>query len=99
MQLGHVVGFATATVKHPSMQGWRLLIVQPTATDGSPDGEPLLAADSLGAAHGQTVILTNDGQGARELLGSDTTPVRWTVLGLPDAPGRASGGFEKASRK
>ena len=85
MQLGRVVGYATATVKHSSLVGWRLLVVLPMAADGSPDGDPLLAADSLGAARGDNVLITSDGQGARELLGSDTTPVRWTVLGLPDA--------------
>ena len=29
MQLGRVMGHATSTVKHPSLHGWRLLVVQP----------------------------------------------------------------------
>ena len=36
MQLGTVVGHATATVKHPTLNGWRLLVVQLTAVDGKP---------------------------------------------------------------
>ena len=28
MQIGHVVGHAVSTVKHPTMQGWKLLLVQ-----------------------------------------------------------------------
>lgn len=84
MQLARVVGHATATVKHPSMRGWRLLVVQPMASDGSADGDPLLVVDSLGAARGETVLITNDGAGARELVGDNTTPVRWTVMGIPD---------------
>ena len=34
MQLGEVIGTATATVKHPSMKGWKLLVVQPYLADG-----------------------------------------------------------------
>ena len=49
MQIAQVVGQAVATVKHPSMHGWRLLVVQPLAPDGKEDGEPLLAIDNLGA--------------------------------------------------
>jgi ethanolamine utilization protein EutN len=85
MQLGQVVGHAVATVKHPSLQGWRLLLVQPLNSDAKPDGEPLLAIDSLGAGVNDRVILSNDGAGARELVGSKTSPVRWMVLGIADA--------------
>jgi ethanolamine utilization protein EutN len=85
MQLGSVVGIATSTVKHPSLEGWKLLVVQLLAADGkSPDGEPVLAVDRLGAGRGEKVILTSDGKGTRELLKSDTTPVRWSVMGIPD---------------
>ncbi len=82
---GLVVGTATATVKHPSMQGWRLLVVQPLLADGrSPDGDPVLAVDQLNAGPGEIVILSSDGQGTREMLGSKNTPVRWSVIGIPD---------------
>ena len=85
MQIGSVVGIATSTVKHPSLEGWKLLVVQLLAADGkSPDGEPVLAVDRLGAGCGEKVILTSDGRGTRELLKSDTTPVRWSVMGIPD---------------
>ena len=85
MQLGSVVGTAISTVKHPSMEGWKLLVVQLLAADGkSPDGEPVLAVDRLGAGRGEKVILTSDGKGTRELLKSETTPVRWSVMGIAD---------------
>lgn len=85
MQLGRVIGTATSTVRHPSLAGWKLLVVQLLAADGSsPDGEPVLAVDSLGAGVGDGVIVTSDGQGTQELLGSETTPVRWSVLGIND---------------
>ncbi len=85
MLTGLVIGTATSTVKHASMKGWRLLVVQPFAADGrTPDGDPVLAVDSLNAGTGDTVIVSSDGQGTRELLKSSTTPVRWSVIGIPD---------------
>ena len=84
MQIGRVVGQAVATVKHASLVGWRLLLVQPLTPEGNEDGEPLLAIDRLGAGLAQLVILSNDGAGARELVGSKTSPVRWMVLGVCD---------------
>jgi len=82
---GRVIGTATSTVKHPSMEGWKLLLVQPFGPDGrSPDGDPVLVVDALGAGIGEEVIISSDGRGTRELLGSDTTPVRWSVIGIRD---------------
>lgn len=84
MQQGRVVGQAVSTVKHPSLSGWRLLVVQPLGAAGQPDGEPLLAIDKLGAGKTDCVILSNDGAGAREMVGTRTSPVRWMVLGICD---------------
>ena len=50
----------------------------------TPDGDPLLAVDAVGAGSGETVMITSDGRGARELLKTDATPVRWTVIGIRD---------------
>ena len=85
MQLGRVMGQAVATVKHPTLQGWRLLLVQMLTAEGKADGEPLLAIDSLGARANDLVILSNDGAGARELVKAKNSPARWMVLGIRDA--------------
>jgi len=59
------------------MNGWKLLIVQMLQADNaSPDGDPVISIDSLGAGLGQTVIITSDGKGTRELMKSNNTPVR-----------------------
>jgi ethanolamine utilization protein EutN len=84
MQLGQVLGTATASVKHPTFQGERMLVVQLQSAAGQPDGEPVLAFDRLGARRGDVVVVTNDGLALQQLLGR-TTPGRWSVLGLPDA--------------
>lgn len=86
MYLGRVVGSATATVKHPSMEGAKLLLVMALQADGrTVEGDPILAVDRLGAGRGETVMITSDGIGTREMLGSQNSPVRWSVLGIPDA--------------
>ncbi|QEH36617.1 Ethanolamine utilization protein EutN [Aquisphaera giovannonii] len=87
MQLGTVLGTATSTVKHPTFESEKLLVVQLQTSDGRPDGEPVLAFDRLGARRGDRVILTSDGDLLQSLLGRDT-PGRWSVLGLPDDVGR-----------
>jgi ethanolamine utilization protein EutN len=84
MQIGRVMGHATSTVKHATLKGWRLLIVQMLLADGKEDGEPLLAIDYLCAGVGSLVIATNDGAAVRELVGAKNTPLRWLVLGLQD---------------
>lgn len=85
MLKGRVIGNATATVRHPSMRGWKLLLVQALGPDGkTPDGDPFLAVDSLGAGTGETVIVSSDGKGTREMLKSENSPVRWLTLGIVD---------------
>jgi ethanolamine utilization protein EutN len=83
MQLGRVLGTVTSTVKHPSLQGERLLVVQLEGPDGRVDGEPVLVFDRLGAGRGDAVLVTSDGQILQEQVGK-TTPGRWSVMGLPD---------------
>lgn len=84
MQLGRVVGHAVSTVKHPSFTGWRLLLVQLVTPDGKPDGEPILAIDSIGAGADSTVLLSNDGAEARAMVKAKNSPARWFVMGLED---------------
>ena len=52
--------------------------------DGKEDGAPQLVLDHLGAGRGDTVIISSDGKSARELVGTDQTPVRWTIMGIID---------------
>lgn len=84
MNLALVIGTCTATVRHPSLKGWRLLVVQPQMVDGGDDGEPLLVIDNLGAPVGAEVVITSDGKAISEALQDKRTPVRWMVLAQPD---------------
>lgn len=84
MQLAKVVGRATATVKHETLAGWRLLVVQPLDAKGGPDGDPQLAIDNLGSRKRDTVMLTTDGAAVRDIVGKNNTPIRWAVIGIAD---------------
>jgi len=84
MQSALVLGTTRATVKHDSLTGERLLVLQPLGVDDAPDGSPLLAIDHLGARRGDHVMITSDGSFARDLVNHDKTPVRWAVMGLID---------------
>ena len=84
MQLGRVIGHVTATVKHPSLIGWRMVIVQMLGPTRQPEGDAVVAVDKLGSGAGSVVILNSDGKAARELIGDDKSPVRWFVIGVAD---------------
>lgn len=77
MLKGKVIGTATSTVKHPSMEGWKLLVVRT-------DADPVLAVDRLGAGPGDDVMITSDGKFTSEMIGTPATPVRWSVIGIID---------------
>ena len=80
MRTAIIHGYATATVKHKSFEGQRLLIAVPE----SPDVPPQLVVDSLGAAIGQRVIISSDGSEARIMLHDPSSPARWAVCGIID---------------
>ena len=84
MQLGRVIGHATSTIKHPSLRGWRLVIVQPVNVKREPEADPIIAVDRIGSGPGNLVVLNSDGKEARDVVGDDKTPVRFFVIGLVD---------------
>ncbi|MCP4246195.1 MAG: EutN/CcmL family microcompartment protein [bacterium] len=84
MLLGRVEGHATSTVHHASLGGQKLVVVQPLR---SLTTDPVLALDRLGAGPGCLVLISSDGRSARELVGDETSPARWTVVGILDDAG------------
>ena len=85
MQIATVLGTVTATVKHPSLAGAKLLVVQPLLADRTrPDGDPQLAIDTVSAGPGDLVMITSDGRLLRDVLKSDATPARYSVVALVD---------------
>jgi len=79
MRIATITGYATSTVKHPSLEGWRMLIAE-----AGEDLAPQVVLDNLGAAIGQQVLITSDGSEARLIVGDESSPARWSVLGIID---------------
>ena len=84
MYLARIDGTLTATRKHRTLAGARLLVARRLEADGSAVGVPVVVVDRLGARHGSTVVVSTDGDFLRRRLG-DTTPARLAVVGLVDA--------------
>ena len=85
MQAAQVIGNVTATVKHPSLSGWRLIVLQPVDIRNEADGFPFLAIDNLGAGRGDIVFFTSDGKSIRDMVGRDDCPIRFAIQGMIDA--------------
>lgn len=81
MILARVVGKAVATAKHKSLQGSRLLLVEPMRAASL---DPVLALDELGARAGDIVVMSSDGKHARKMVNDINSPARWFVLGIVD---------------
>ena len=84
MLLARVEGNIVATRKHPSLEGWRLVICQPIGSGGQTEGTPVIAIDSHGAGMHQQVVISSDGMAARKAVGVDKSPGRWLVIGIVD---------------
>ena len=80
MRIATIKGHVTSTMKHRSLDGWRLLIAIPE----SPDLAPQIVLDALGAGIGQRVMISSDGSEARKMVGDPRSPARWTVMGIID---------------
>lgn len=83
MQLAKVLGSVVATVKHESLAGVRLLVIQPHDHDGVADGDPIVAADPLQAGPGDTVEWIT-GREAALALPDTYSPVDATVVAIVD---------------
>jgi ethanolamine utilization protein EutN len=84
MFLARIEGTVVAAAKHPTLAGCRFLIARRLEADGSAAAEPNVVIDWLGAARGETVMVSTDGDISREKLGNNT-PARLVVVGLVDA--------------
>lgn len=84
MLIARVIGELTATRKHPSHEGLKLLLVQPLNLDGTERGEAVVAVDSVDAGVGDQVLLTTEGYSAFSSVGRLMSPIEAAVIGVVD---------------
>lgn len=84
MKLARVVGTVVSTVNVPVFEGRKLLLCDVVTADGAPVGGYMIAVDTVGAGTGETVLLMDEGNSARQILGARDAPVRTLVVGIVD---------------
>ena len=85
MITGIVKGELYSTINHPFYDGKKILIVDKTDDKGKETGDYLIAIDSVDAGVGQSVLVLDEGNGARQIVSSTTAPVRSIIVGIIDS--------------
>jgi len=97
MFLADVIGtVVSGTVQIPALNGRTLLLVRPLKPDGSPAGKrPRIAIDGIGAGVGDRVLVIDEGNSGRQILGAHDlgmtgpplkdAPVKTIVVGYVDS--------------
>ncbi len=80
MFIGQVAGEIVSTINHPAYDNRRLLVIDRLATGGY-----LIAVATVDAGVGQKVLVLDEGNGARQILGDAEAPIRSVVVGVVDA--------------
>lgn len=84
MYIGRVVGTVVATIKDEAFYGRKLLLVDRLNLDGQADGHYDIAVDVAQAGVGDTVMVIDEGNGARQILRREIAPVRAVIVGVVD---------------
>ncbi len=84
MIIGTVTGEIHSTINHPFYDARKLLLVEREDAAGRATGAYLIAVDAVDAGVGERVLVLDEGNGARQVFGSDTAPVRSVVVGIID---------------
>lgn len=84
MILGRITGSVVSTIHHPVVEGRKLLVAERLDSGGRPTGGYIIAMDTVGAGFGETVLILDEGNGARQILDDSDAPVRSIVVGIVD---------------
>lgn len=85
MILGRITGSVVSTIHHPIVDGRKLLLADRLDQGGNPTGGYVIAMDAIGAGMGETVLILDEGNGARQVLEDADAPVRSMVVGIVDS--------------
>ncbi len=84
MTLAKVKGTVVATMKSRDLEGHKLLVLQPVDPEGRPKGRTMVGLDTVQAGEGDTVLIIDEGNSSRLILGDSMAAVRTVVVGIVD---------------
>ena len=84
MKVGRVVGTVVSTISSPVFEGRRLLLCDVLDASGSPEGSYLICVDTVGSGAGEAVLIIDEGNSARQVIGMSPAPIRAVVVGVVD---------------
>ncbi len=84
MIIGRVTGAIHSTINHDYYNNHRLLIVDKLNPKRETTGKYLIAVDSVGAGAGETVLIIDEGNSARQIVKDDSAPIRSIIVGIID---------------
>jgi microcompartment protein CcmK/EutM len=73
-----------STISVPIYDGRRLLMVDLLDERGYDTGGYLICVDAVGAGYRETVLILDEGNGARQVVGDVNAPIRAVVVGIID---------------
>jgi ethanolamine utilization protein EutN len=84
MIIGRVSGTIYSTINHEFYNNKKLMIVDKLNPDGSQTGKYLIAIDTVEAGIGDTVLMVDEGNSARQIIKNDSAPLRSIIVGIID---------------
>ena len=84
MFIGKVVGTVVSTVRDPKVTELKLQIVQELDEHNAPRGKYVVAADTVGAGHGDLVLFAQ-GSSARQTVLTDGRPIDAAIFAVVDS--------------
>ncbi len=84
MQLGRVVGTVVMSVKNDTLNGVKLLLVQPISSAREPIGRVIVAADSVGAGVGEEVFFVRGKEASFPFYPTEV-PADAGIVGIVDS--------------
>lgn len=97
MNLGKVTGRVWATRKDGSLEGQRMLFVQPQTFSGKPVGGRIVALDTMDAGPGDTVMYVSSTE-ATVPFKPQPTPTDATIVGIVDRVDHKTGTWTPAPK-
>jgi ethanolamine utilization protein EutN len=82
--IGKVIGTVVSTIKISHLQGRKLLLVNQLDLRGGETDDYDIAVDVVQAGPGDTVMVIDEGNGARQILGIDPGAIRAVIVGVVD---------------